>query len=106
MKKLIDYREKVKIATIVAAVVAVILALVYVGMMASAQASYFDRITDYSLLSDYAAQHLAEDTSRAQPIMYLAAIASVVSGISLTLWMLANLLIAYKTPDEDPASSR
>ena len=100
MQKLVDYRNKAKIATILSAAIAVVLLAIYAVTIASAQASYYDTISSYSNLYEFAGERLAEVTSSVQPAMYLGIIASAVSGISLTLWMLANLLIAYKTPDE------
>lgn len=100
MQKLIEYRNKAKIATIISAAIAILFVVIYVGLVSTAQANYYDAISSYDSLYDFAAQRLTESMSNAQPALYLGVLSSAVSGISLMLWMLANLLIAYKTPDK------
>ena len=52
---------------------------------------------------DLATRTLASDMASANALAAVGALLVGVAGIALMLWMLANLLIAYKTPDEDAA---
>ena len=100
MKKLIDYRNKAKVATIATAVAAVVLVIIYFAVIDSAQRDYYATIAMFDSLYESAQEDLALATSGATIALALGAVCSAATGISLILWMAANLLIAYKTPDE------
>lgn len=100
MQALKSYRNKAKIVALAAFALAVVFTIAYFGSVADAQEAYYKTVIDYSSLGSYAAEDLATAQNAAVPTAILAAISSAVSTVSFVLWMLANLLIAYKTPDK------
>ena len=105
MKKLVEYRDTAKHYAIALFAVAVVLFVIYFMAVYGAQADYYETIADYSSLATRAASELASATSAASVFMYLGVVSTGFAGISFAMWMLANLLIAYKTPDDQEKSS-
>ena len=107
MKKLVEYRNKAKMTTIGTAVGGGAFLGIYALAASEAQSSYYETLTDLSLSSDYAmdlaTRTLASDMASANALAAIGAFLVGVAGMALMLWMLANLLIAYKTPDDDVA---
>lgn len=100
MKKLIEYRNKAKYVAIGTAIAAVVLIIIYISVTDSAQQAYYETIAQFDSLYSYAEEELARANAGASIAMMLGALCSIVAGISTTLWMAANLLIAYRTPDD------
>ena len=109
MKKLVEYRNKAKWATVGTTIGGAVFAAAAAAMESAAETAYYDDLTSSlfssELAQSWASEKLASDLAVAGAVSSLATLLVAVAGIALMLWMLANLLIAYKTPDdeEEPA---